>query len=299
MEKSIKGKKTFWNLPFIPVLEFVIMFGFLIVQALIQNFLYQIVPQDNGFLITFIEYSGTIISWILIVIYAYLVKPDRPTLRSFGTKVKGNNFKNAFIGLIIGVAMNAACVLAALVNKDIALYFDQTNIVKMIVCSLILFAAVFIQSSSEELLCRGFLYQRFRQTCKSPAVAIIAPSVLFGMMHLFNAGVTVLSFANIVLVGLLFALMVHYCDSLWMAFMAHTGWNFSQSILFGLPNSGRISPFSIFKLDLASAKNSFAYNVGFGVEGTVFACALIAVVLIAFLIYGIMSKKHPTPVWED
>lgn len=299
MENSIKEKRSIWNLPFIPVLECVIIFGFLIVQSLVQMFLYSKIPTDNGFLITLAEYAVTIIPWILIVVYAYVVKPDRPTLRGLGKKVKGNNFKNALIGLVVGVAMNAACVIAAILNKDIALCFNHMGIVKMIGASLILFFAVFIQSSSEELICRGFLYQRFRKTCKSPVIAIAAPSLLFGMLHLSNSGITVLSFANIVIIGLFFALMVHYCDSFWMACMVHTGWNFSQSILFGLPNSGRISPFSIFKLDAASARDSFAYNVGFGVEGTLFACILITVVFIGLLIYGIKTKKQPTPVWED
>ena len=299
MEKNIKEKKTFWNLPFIPLLEFVIIIGFFIVQGIIYSLAITLLPADNAFLITFIGYASTLIYSLLVIIFSFLVKPDRPVLRAIGKKVKGNNFKNALIGLIVGVAMNAACVLAAVLNKDIHLYFNQMNIAKMIGASLMLFIAVFIQSSSEELVCRGFMYQRFRKTCKSPAVAIVAPSLLFGMLHLNNPGITVLSFANIVLVGLLFALMVHYCDSFWMPCMAHTGWNFSQAILFGLPNSGNVSPFTIFKLDAASARDSFAYNVGFGVEGTVFACVVITVVLIALSIYGIKSKKQPTPVWED
>ena len=39
--------------------------------------------------------------------------------------------------------------------------------------------------------------------------------------------------------------------------------NFTQNILLGLPNSGNVVPFSIFKLE--GAADSLVYNVGFGI----------------------------------
>ena len=57
------------------------------------------------------------------------------------------------------------------------------------------------------------------------------------------------------------SLMVYYMDSLWCAFAVHTAWNFTQNILFGLPNSGINVPYSVFKLNAATARDSFAYNI--------------------------------------
>ena len=89
-----------------------------------------------------------------------------------------------------------------------------------------------------------------------------------------------------------------YCfDSIWMAIAAHLGWNYSQSIIFGLPNSGNASAFSLLKYDMASATNSFAYNVDFGVEGTVFVCIMLLVIDCALIVYAIQKKKQPTDVY--
>ena len=115
---------------------------------------------------------------------------------------------------------------------------------------------------------------------------------------------------DLVVTGLLFSAMVYYFDSLWMAMAAHAGWNFTQSILAGLPNSGNVVPYSVFKpnsgnvvpysvfkLDAAAARDSFFYNVAFGVEGTVPAIAIQAVVLVALVAVGIKLGGKPTDIW--
>ena len=74
---------------------------------------------------------------------------------------------------------------------------------------------------------------------------------------------------------------------------AHAMWNFNQNIIFGLPNSGAVSPVSILKLDASTAVDSFAYNVGFGVEGTILACVVL--ILGSLLIWWIGRKKGMKP----
>ena len=54
-----------------------------------------------------------------------------------------------------------------------------------------------------------------------------------------------------------------------------------QDFLFGLPNSGAVSEYSIFKLEAASATSGFFYDVGFGVEGSIGSTLVLAVVLAA------------------
>jgi hypothetical protein len=47
----------------------------------------------------------------------------------------------------------------------------------------------------------------------------------------------------------------------------HTGWNFTQNYLFGLPNSGLVSEASVFHLDAANGITNLIYDWDFGVEG--------------------------------
>ena len=237
------------------------------------------------------RYGSTIGSWIVLILYLFIVKPDRPILKTFWKNYKGNTVKFFLIGLLIGGGMNFFCAFVAMLNKDIALYFNKCQFFKVFV----VFVMVFFQSGSEEILCRGFLYQRLRRSFRSPWVAIIGNALVFGVLHLLNPEVSFLGFLNIVLFGVFGALMIYYFDSMWMAIATHTAWNYMQSIVLGLPNSGLVFDFSIFKLDAASATNSFAYNVGFGIEGTVLSSVVLAAGIVVLIILG--KKRTGDNLW--
>ena len=232
------------------------------VGSLISEPVMALLIKDDStpFITTFGLYFAFFGLWIAYILYNLIVKSNRPILRSATHKTPGNNIKNLLIGLLIGFLMNGTCILAAFIHKDIQLYYNGENVIQVI----IVFVAVLIQSGAEELLCRSFLYQRLRRGYKSPLVAILGNALVFSVLHIFNDGVTVLAIINITVAGILFSLMVYYFDSLWMAIAAHTAWNFMQNIIFGLPNSGNVTPFSIFKLEASNARDSFCYNVGFG-----------------------------------
>ena len=206
--------------------------------------------------------------WLVLFLNA-LIKKNRPLFKAYGTGCKGNNAVNLLIGYLIGIGMNGAAILMAWMHGDIRMYFDKFELVPFI----ILFIAVFVQSAAEEMICRGFIYQR--------------------VLH----GISAMAVVDLVVTGLLFSAMVYYFDSLWMAMAAHAGWNFTQSILAGLPNSGNVVPYSVFKLDAAAARDSFFYNVAFGVEGTVPAIAIQAVVLVALVAVGIKLGGKPADIW--
>ena len=231
--------------------------------------------------------------WLVLFLNA-LIRKNRPLFKAYGTGCKGNNAVNLLIGLLIGIGMNGAAILMAWMHGDIRMYFDKFEPVPFI----ILFIAVFVQSAAEEMVCRGFIYQRVLRTYRNRFwLAVIINSVFFGMIHLGNNGISAMAVVDLVVTGLLFSAMVYYFDSLWMAMAAHAGWNFSQSILAGLPNSGIVVPYSVFRLDAASARDSFFYNVAFGVEGTVPAITVQAVVLAALVAIGIKLGGKPTDIW--
>lgn len=250
-------------------------------------------PNDPA--LTALFYLTFIGIWVVVLLYLSVTKRNRPILKTLWTKPSGNNWQLLLFGFGLGFALNAFCALIAWLNGDIKLTYDSFQPLWL----LYVFAAVFVQSSAEELLCRGFLYQRLRRGYKHPAVAIVGNSVVFGFLHLMNDGVTFLSVLNIVAVGILFSFMVYYLDSIWCAMAMHTTWNFTQNIIFGLPNSGIVVPFSIFKLDAATATDSFAYNVGFGIEGTILANAVLIAACIALYFWGKKHPKEPIDIWTE
>lgn len=240
----------------------------------------------------YITFLGT---WTVLPLFAWLRKKDRPILKALGTKPRGNNWKLFLLGLLTGAGMNGFVALVAWINGDISLHFDSFHPVSF----LLIFVCVFIQSSAEELFDRGYLFQKFLHRSGNPAVAIVASSLFFGIMHALNPNVTVLSLINIMAVGVFYALMVYYLDSIWCAMAHHAAWNFTQNILLGLPNSGNVVPYSVFKIDAASATSSFAYDVGFGIEGSVLATVMMIAGCVALYLWGSKKGRKPTDVWAE
>ena len=46
-------------------------------------------------------------------------------------------------------------------------------------------------------------------------------------------------------------------------------WNYTQNLIFGLPNSGIVSEASFFHMDAVNATSNWIYDYTFGVEGAV------------------------------
>ncbi len=236
------------------------------------------------------SFLGMALSFLLIL---YLVKPWRPYLKAYGTGPSGNRASMLALGLLIGFVMNGVSILAAVLAGSVQLDFVQFNVIGFVLFLIF----IFIQASTEEIICRGFAYQRIKRTYGT-AAAVIGSALIFSLAHIMNPGVTPLALLDIFLTGVLYALMVRYCDSIWMAMGAHTAWNLTQNILFGLPNSGMASSYSFFGLS-GVASNSFAYDTAFGVEGTIFAVAVNALCALALFVWGrSRGKKHDFDIWK-
>lgn len=236
------------------------------------------------------RYALTIGEWIVILLVMAIFKKNWPMLKTLKFHKDHNNFLTILMGLGIGFLMNGFCVLMSCLLNDIHLAFYKFDL-KWFVGFLI---AVFIQSGSEELGMRGYLYQKLRRRYRSPYVAILVNSLFFTVLHMLNPNFSVYAFLQITVVALFWSFVIYYFDNLWLTMAMHTGWNFTQSIIFGLPNSGIISAYSLFKLDGAS--DGIFYNVGFGIEGSLGGVLVCVVGLLVTLYLGRGKKEH-TDYW--
>lgn len=295
-EKKKRKFSLLDNLIVIPIIGYLLIVLGQILGGVLVGILTGLLPgvfsTDAG--ITSQLYLGFLGIWILTLLVFALIPRNRPMLKALGTKTKGNTPKMFAVGLGIGLGMNLLCALIAMINGDIALTFHAFRPVSF----LLVFIAVLIQSAAEELICRVFIYQRLVRRYGKPLMAAVVNAAFFAMIHLSNPGVTGMAIANIFIYGLLFSAMVVYMDSPWAAMAAHAGWNFCQNILLGLPNSGMVLPYSVFKLDAAAASDSFAYSVSFGLEGTITACVTLFAVTGVIVWWGTRNKVVPTNIWD-
>ena len=226
------------------------------------------------------NYAPLVLVCIFFVLICLAVKKNRFILEGVLPTKENRDMHKLGIGLLLGFLTNFFCILCALIHGDIKLYFDFS--ISGLPVMIYAFIAVFFQSTSEELWCRGFLYDRIN--VHYPLwVSMLVNGVLFGLLHCFNDGATVLAIADIVVCGISYSLLRWYTGSIWTCFGIHTMWNFTQNFIFGLPNSGLVSEVSIFHLDAATGISNMIYSYEFGVEGAwpaVFIDALLGIVII-------------------
>ena len=221
-------------------------------------------------------YSSFIGVWVAFVVYLLARKDDRPILNSVAYR-KGNSVKALLLGFLIGFVLNGICIGAAYFHGDIHFEFRGFSIWGCV----FLFILVFIQSSAEELTFRVYFLQKIRQRYDNKWVAILVTAVMFMFVHMGNEGVTIIGLLSVFAIGVLFAQIVIYFNSIWSVMAIHAAWNFTQNIIFGLPNSGVVAPYSFFTLDAANAKSTFAYSVSFGPEGSLVSVVLIGIICVA------------------
>lgn len=239
---------------------------------------------EDKVLVFFLQYASFIGIWIAFIAFALLNKKQKPLLKKLGRQESGNRVLFALgAGLVLGLGLNLAVGGVAMLQKNITLTYAGFN-------PGLFFAfmvAVFIQSSAEELVTRWFIYENVKKLFPSKAIVPILVNACFFMaLHLFNNGISPLPLVSLVLVGILYSLLVYYFNSIWAAMVAHASWNFCQNILLGLPNSGIVSAFSVFRMDAANATNGFAYDTAFGIEGSPMAAILLAVAIVALILIG-------------
>lgn len=90
---------------------------------------------------------------------------------------------------------------------------------------------------TEELVTRGYVLSVLRERW-GWTWAIVATSLVFGAMHLANAGVTAESIATVTLAGFFLGGIVYVTRSLYAAWMAHFAWNWTMAVLFHTAVSG-------------------------------------------------------------
>lgn len=141
----------------------------------------------------------------------------------------------------------------------------------------------------EELVFRGVIMKVLEMRWNK-WIAVIVPSVAFGVLHVIGSGMDLISFLQLTVagsvVGILFSLVAYESGSIWANAFMHSVWNMcmGSGILY---ISSEMSENSIFNYVLDT--NSFLISGGdFGVE----ASCISIVVYLVFIILAIILLKR-------
>ncbi len=200
---------------------------------------------------------------------------DGKTFNSLGFKF--SDYKNDFlIGLLFGFVLIASGFVILLILGNLSISDTNFNI-PLLFGYVLLFT---IGSLNEEIMIRGYILTNFCDSMNK-YIALIVSSLLFAIMHLANANVTVLSFVNIFLAGILLGIYYIHKQNLWFPISLHFSWNFFQGPIFGFEVSG-VDVTGVIIQDIQGP--DLITGGTFGFEGSIIATLLmvISIVLLHF-----------------
>ncbi len=109
-------------------------------------------------------------------------------------------------------------------------------------------------------------------------IAAIFMSCLFGAVHLLNPGESAPGIAAVFLAGMVFSYALWHTGSLWWAIGFHMAWDWAQSFLYGVPDSGFLSAGRLFNTHPTG--NPLLSGGTAGPEGSVFVLPTLVLVMV-------------------
>jgi CAAX protease family protein len=149
-----------------------------------------------------------------------------------------------------------------------------------------LFIVYIPASLHEELVFRGYLFQKLRAWNRPFAIA--SSAIVFGALHTINGGITSIAIVNLIIAGILLALAYELFERLWLPMGIHLAWNLLTGPILGYSVSGYSSEKTL--LITAGSGPDWLTGGSFGIEGSVWI-GLVELAGVAALLWA--RKRRP------
>lgn len=180
--------------------------------------------------------SEVFVSIAVFISLLIMRRIDKTTLaeRNFGKRPR---YGEVALGLSVGLSM-LAFVLLIQFALGVLKITPSVEAAPVQIHNCVIWAQCFlITGICEEAVFRGYLLGTLQKGLGFwPATTI--SSVLFAVVHLSNHGERAAGILACVLFSVLFALTVRLTGTIWFAAGFHAAWDWSQTYLFGTPDSG-------------------------------------------------------------
>jgi uncharacterized protein len=148
----------------------------------------------------------------------------------------------------------------------------------------LLWAVVFLcVAVFEETLFRGYALQTAARGMGFLPAALLT-SALFGAVHLQNSGEALLGVGEAALYGLLFCLTVYRTGTLWFAVGMHAAWDFGETFVYSVPDSGLRARGHLLNSDLHGPW--WLSGASVGPEGSLVCLGILMALTVSFLWIG-------------
>jgi uncharacterized protein len=208
-----------------------------------------------------------------------LIERRSPFSYGLQGRARGARFAGGFVTGVVGISVLVGVLWSLGYVQLQAGGIPMAEAVKYGVLWAIAFLAV---GFFEEMMLRGyFLYALARRI--GFWWATLLTSAIFGAIHGINHGETVIGLLQAAAFGLIACLSIWYTGSLWWAIGCHFGWDWAQSFIYGVRNSGLQIEGAL--LSAHPVGNIWFSGGNTGPEGSVFALLMTAVIALLMLLW--------------
>ena len=233
---------------------------------------------------------GEFESLVAAVIPAFaLAKYENRPFRAYGLPLQGAFGKQFWIGLIWGIC--AITVLMLVMRGAGVFYFGGLALHGIRILKFATFWAVLflLVGLFEEFTSRGYtLFTLAKGVGFWPAAVLL--SAAFGAIHLGNPGEAWAGALAAAWIGLFFCLTLKRTGTLWFAVGMHASWDWGESFLYSVPDSGQVATGHLLSSSFHGARWLTGGSVG--PEGSVFVFVVIA------LLWVVFDRIYPPPKRE-
>ena len=211
---------------------------------------------------------------------------EKKTFRDYGLPARGAFGREFWVGVAIGLAALSALMIG--IRLAGGFYFGGLALGAR---GIIYFGAVWaiaflVVGFAEEFLFRGYALATLTDGIGFWPAAIVL-SGLFGAVHLSNLGENPTGAVSAGVVGLLFCFSLRRTGSLWFAIGLHAAWDYGESFVYSVPNSGTLAQGHLLNSHFQASAPAWLTGGSVGPEGSVFVFVVLAILFV------IVDRMYP------
>ena len=261
--------------------------GFQLLLALALMIVLQVLP---GFAAVFLQTEDSL-WWVAVYLLATLAtvaafgllfrllfkRQDTTSMDSF--RVTGRGSAHLAAGMAFGAIAFSLAALPMYISGHYVISFNGVHPVLLAVT----FALFIFVGFIEEITTRGAMQHALMRFGKWPSLLII--SLIFGLLHMANPGVTVASIVGVSMAGLMLGLAMYATNSIAFSIGIHITWNWVQGAVYGIPVSGTVGEGSLFATQFVG-DNTLITGGAFGTEASLSCNIVLLLLCVALVVYG-------------
>jgi CAAX protease family protein len=208
-----------------------------------------------------------------------MARLERRPFDAYGLPRRSAFGRNFWIGLLWGII--AISVLLLALRSVGVFYFGNLALTPTRAFEYACFWGVFflIVGLVEEFFLRGYTQFTLSRGLGFWPTAIIL-STAFGAVHLSNKGEDAVGALGAALIGLFFCLTLRRTGDLWFAVGLHASWDWGETFLYGVPDSGMVAPGHL--MNPSSHGPDWLSGGSVGPEASLFVFILIGLMALLF-----------------